>query len=104
MTPFAIAEVHDVAKKSVELVTLKNTQTGERHTVATEGVFVAIGHDPEHESLQGPAQDGRKRLPDHPRWPQDRTSREFSPPATSRIITIARQLRRLAPAAWRRSK
>jgi len=46
MTPYEIAEVHDVTKKSVELVTLKNTETGKVHTVPTEGVFVAIGHDP----------------------------------------------------------
>ena len=40
MTPFEIAEVHDVTKKSVELVTLRNTETGKTETVATEGVFV----------------------------------------------------------------
>ncbi|MGH9684090.1 MAG: thioredoxin-disulfide reductase [Candidatus Acidiferrales bacterium] len=46
MTPYAIDEVHDVSKKSVELVTLRNTETNERTKVAVEGVFVAIGHDP----------------------------------------------------------
>jgi len=53
MTPYEIAEVHDVSKKSVELVTLKNAQTGEQHTVATEGVFVAIGHDPNTKVFKG---------------------------------------------------
>jgi len=34
-------------------VTLKNTETGEHHTVATEGVFVAIGHDPNTKVFKG---------------------------------------------------
>lgn len=46
MTPYAIEEVHDMSKKSVELVTLRNTETNERTKVAVEGVFVAIGHEP----------------------------------------------------------
>ncbi|MGB6391235.1 MAG: thioredoxin-disulfide reductase [Candidatus Acidiferrales bacterium] len=46
MTPYAIAEVHDVTKKSVELVTLLNTETNETSQISTEGIFVAIGHDP----------------------------------------------------------
>lgn len=53
MTPYEIAEVHDVTKKSVELVTLKSTETGRAHTVATEGVFVAIGHDPNTRVFKG---------------------------------------------------
>ncbi|MGC1913263.1 MAG: FAD-dependent oxidoreductase, partial [Candidatus Acidiferrales bacterium] len=46
MTPYAIAEVHDVTKKSVELVTLRNAETNETSQISTEGIFVAIGHDP----------------------------------------------------------
>jgi thioredoxin reductase (NADPH) len=53
MTPYAIEEVHDVSKKSVELVTLKNTVTGERRSEAVEGVFVAIGHDPNTKVFKG---------------------------------------------------
>jgi thioredoxin reductase (NADPH) len=53
MTPYAIEEVHDVSKKSVELVTLKNTETGERKTEHVEGVFVAIGHDPNTKVFKG---------------------------------------------------
>ena len=53
MTPYIIEEVHDVSKKSVELVTLKNIETGERRTVAVEGVFVAIGHDPNSKIFKG---------------------------------------------------
>jgi thioredoxin reductase (NADPH) len=53
VTPYEIEEVHDVSKKTVELVTLKNTENGERKTVATEGVFVAIGHDPNTKVFKG---------------------------------------------------
>ncbi len=53
MTPYAVEEVHDVAKKSVETVTLRNTQNDERKTVAVEGIFVAIGHDPNTKVFQG---------------------------------------------------
>ena len=53
MTPYLVEEVHDVSKKSVELVTLKNVQTNERRTLAVEGVFVAIGHDPNSKVFKG---------------------------------------------------
>ena len=53
MTPHAVEEVHDVAKKSVEMVTLRNTQNNERKTIAVEGIFVAIGHDPNTKVFQG---------------------------------------------------
>jgi thioredoxin reductase (NADPH) len=53
MTPYEIQEVHDVTKKSVELVTLRNTENGAIKTVAVEGVFVAIGHDPNTKVFKG---------------------------------------------------
>jgi thioredoxin reductase (NADPH) len=53
VTPYAVQEVHDVSKKSVELVTLKNTQDGSTKTLAVEGVFVAIGHDPNTKVFKG---------------------------------------------------
>ena len=53
MTPYAVDEVHDVSKKSVELVTLKNMETNERRTLAVEGVFVAIGHEPNTKVFKG---------------------------------------------------
>ena len=49
----SVIEFHDVSKKSVELVTLRNTETGKTETVATEGVFVAIGHDPNTKVFKG---------------------------------------------------
>jgi len=53
LTPYEIQEVHDVGKKSVELVTLRHTQDGTTKTVAVEGVFVAIGHDPNTKVFKG---------------------------------------------------
>jgi thioredoxin reductase (NADPH) len=53
LTPYVIDEVHDVDKKSVEMVILRNVDTNEKKTMATEGVFVAIGHDPNTKVFKG---------------------------------------------------
>jgi thioredoxin reductase (NADPH) len=53
MTPYVVDEVHDTSKKSVELVTLRNTDTGAKETIAVEGVFVAIGHEPNTRIFKG---------------------------------------------------
>jgi thioredoxin reductase (NADPH) len=53
MTPYAIEEVQDVSKKAVEVVMLRNTETSELRSIAVEGVFVAIGHDPNTKVFQG---------------------------------------------------
>jgi len=46
LTPFVVDEVHGVDKEAVERVTLRNAHTGAKQFVDVEGVFVAIGHDP----------------------------------------------------------
>jgi thioredoxin reductase (NADPH) len=53
MTPYAVEHVHNVANKAVDKVELRNTVTNEIKTVATEGVFVAIGHDPNTKVFKG---------------------------------------------------
>lgn len=53
LTPYVIEHVDDVEKKSVELVTLRNVDTSAKKTVAVEGVFVAIGHDPNTKIFKG---------------------------------------------------
>jgi thioredoxin reductase (NADPH) len=53
LTPYVIEHVDDVEKKSVELVKLRNVDTNESKTVAVEGVFVAIGHDPNTKIFKG---------------------------------------------------
>lgn len=53
LTPYVVEEVHDVSKNSVEHVALKNTVNGEKKTIDVEGVFVAIGHDPNTKIFRG---------------------------------------------------
>jgi len=56
LTPFAVQEVHGVEKEAVERVTLRNANTGETQFVDVEGVFVAIGHDPNTKVFRGQIQ------------------------------------------------
>jgi thioredoxin reductase (NADPH) len=46
ITPVVIEHISDISKNSVETVLLRNTETGETSELAVEGIFVAIGHDP----------------------------------------------------------
>lgn len=48
-----IADIHDVAKNTVTGVTLQNLKTGKTTEMPISGVFVAIGHKPNTEFLQG---------------------------------------------------
>lgn len=53
MTPYVIDSVDDVSKKSVEMVTLRNVETDATEKIAVEGVFVAIGHEPNTKVFRG---------------------------------------------------
>jgi len=53
MTPYVIEQVHNVANKVVDKVELRNMETKELKTIPTEGVFVAIGHDPNTKVFKG---------------------------------------------------
>ena len=53
VTPVVVQEISDVAKGGVENVTLRNTQTNEITTLPVDGVFVAIGHEPNTKSFRG---------------------------------------------------
>ena len=53
LTPFVVESVHDMDKKAVEMVTLRNTETNATQTVAVEGLFVAIGHEPNTKVFRG---------------------------------------------------
>jgi thioredoxin reductase (NADPH) len=52
-TPFVIEEVENIANKSVENVRIRNIATNATENIATEGVFVAIGHDPNTKVFKG---------------------------------------------------
>ncbi|MCG3120014.1 MAG: Thioredoxin reductase [bacterium] len=49
----AIEQVHDTAKRTVTGVTLRNLKTNARTELRCDGVFVAIGHQPNTEIFKG---------------------------------------------------
>jgi thioredoxin reductase (NADPH) len=53
VTPVAVEDISDVAKGGVEYVSLRNTETGEKSTLPVEGVFIAIGHEPNTKVFRG---------------------------------------------------
>jgi thioredoxin reductase (NADPH) len=53
MTPYLVEEIDNVEKNSVEGVRVRNLETNQVSTIATEGLFVAIGHDPNTRVFQG---------------------------------------------------
>jgi thioredoxin reductase (NADPH) len=53
ITPYAVEEIHNVDNKAVELVKMRNQDTKELKEIAVEGVFVAIGHEPNTKIFQG---------------------------------------------------
>lgn len=46
VTPVMIEHISNIEKSCVEAVSLRNTETGEKSELLVEGVFVAIGHEP----------------------------------------------------------
>jgi thioredoxin reductase (NADPH) len=53
MTPYLVEEIDNVEKSSVEGVRVRNLETNQVSTIPTEGLFVAIGHDPNTRVFQG---------------------------------------------------
>lgn len=53
VTPVVVEDISDVAKGGVENVKLRNTQTREASTLPVEGVFIAIGHEPNTKVFRG---------------------------------------------------
>jgi thioredoxin reductase (NADPH) len=46
ITPVVVEEISDVTKGGVEKMTLRHTETNEISTLPVEGIFIAIGHEP----------------------------------------------------------
>ena len=53
LTPYVVEEIHNVGNKAVELVKARNVETKEIKEIAVEGVFVAIGHEPNTKVFRG---------------------------------------------------
>jgi thioredoxin reductase (NADPH) len=53
LTPYVIEEVQNVANQAVDSVKVRNLETDETKILPTEGVFVAIGHDPNTKVFKG---------------------------------------------------
>lgn len=53
VTPYVVDSISHPDKKAVEEVHLRNMQTGETKNLLVEGVFVAIGHDPNSKVFKG---------------------------------------------------
>jgi thioredoxin reductase (NADPH) len=53
MTPYVVEEVHNVRSKAVDSAQLRNVETNALSKIDVEGVFVAIGHDPNTQVFKG---------------------------------------------------
>jgi len=98
VTPFAVEEIL-APKGHVEGVSLRNQQNKETHEIALDGVFVAIGHDPNTIVFKGKS----KWIPTATCSPSTAASRRFlvfSLPVTCKITATARPSPLQAPVAW----
>lgn len=53
LTPYTVEEIHNVENKAVEVVKLRNTENQALKELRVEGVFVAIGHEPNTKIFRG---------------------------------------------------
>jgi thioredoxin reductase (NADPH) len=53
ITPVVVEDISDVTKGGVEHMTLRNTETNESTLLPVEGVFIAIGHEPNTKVFRG---------------------------------------------------
>ena len=53
VTPVVVEDISDVTKGGVEHMTLRNTETNVATTLPVEGVFIAIGHEPNTKVFRG---------------------------------------------------
>jgi thioredoxin reductase (NADPH) len=53
LTPYVIEDLHDVQKKNLESIRIRNLDTQEVSQMHTDGVFLGIGHDPNTAIFKG---------------------------------------------------
>ena len=104
LTPYVVEEFLAGEGGALDRARVRNVETGETRELPMNGAFIAIGHEPQSEIVQGHRRDRRERLRASPRAsPRARTCRASSPPATSSTTRTARRSPPPAPAAWPRS-
>ncbi|HVC00368.1 MAG TPA: thioredoxin-disulfide reductase [Candidatus Dormibacteraeota bacterium] len=53
LTPYVVEDILDTGKGVVEALRLRQVETGSTETIAVDGVFLGIGHDPNTKIFQG---------------------------------------------------
>jgi thioredoxin reductase (NADPH) len=53
ITPYVVEEFHAGEKKSLEVARLRNTVDGSEKELEITGAFIAVGHDPQSQLVQG---------------------------------------------------
>ena len=53
VAPAVVEQVHGASKGALESIGLRNVETNEKSTLPVEGVFIAIGHDPNTKVFRG---------------------------------------------------
>ena len=100
MSPYVVDQVHNVANKSVNAVQVRNVDTGAVQSIEVEGVFVAIGHDPNTKVFRGQLEmDDAGYLITHD-GPKTSVGGRFRSRGTSRTIITVRPSLRQARVAW----
>jgi thioredoxin reductase (NADPH) len=53
LTPYVVEELHAGERGALSVARLRNAETGEERSLEVTGLFVAIGHEPQSELVQG---------------------------------------------------
>ena len=104
LTPYVVEEFLPGEDGALGSARLRNTETGEQRELPMAGAFVAIGHEPQSEIVEGDRRHRRGRLRRRRRAARRApTCPACSPPATSSTTPTARRSPRPGRAARRRS-
>ena len=94
-----VEDVHDVGKKEVTGLKLRNVKTGKVWDFPTSAMFLGIGHIPNAKMFEGQLDTDRMAI-SRPRTTSSPAFTESMPAETCRTGAIARRLRLPARAAW----